>query len=566
MVTYKIANSDIDAVSNVNALDHLVYSNEFTGTEESIRGRYNKNKESFVLAFDSDLLVGYICFFPVRNSFVKTIEKNINPSDDSIDPKEVLPYTKDETHNIYIISIVVHPNYQHNKIGSTLVEKMFEFFDLKIRNNYKISNIYATVISLAGNKLLSKFGFEVINEELGTLNKVLKYRYDDFEKTNVYALYPCRGNANALYSQFKTDDFIMELEKVSNDEILEWANKFSRYYIGEFETEVKTDNHIFIAVLKTKCYITVYKGIRVVYFIWNNIGIDPTYLLDNLSTEIISFDKGKNIHEILSTFGLKQVNEAKYFTTLIHNPRKKHMMFLLAAEEYIQGKVNQDIISSHYASLSEDNIAQYEFSDIYASDRSIVYVYNPLLEEELEDPNVRQKYEIYMLFILEILLLQISAISLSTHQIGEYINQNNYAKSNITSITIMYSDYMDLWKVKKYKYSLPKHLAKQIAERFNIESISEEFDLNMRYYSDIASLKSQAASDKISKSTKKYFTFFTLLSCFSTLNIIVGLIFSAFVEETRLKSLLILIFGILSILTFTTIFFFSKKSIKRIKA
>lgn len=46
-------------------LDSMVYPKELQGDIETVRERYEKNKDCFVLLYDNKALIGYACIIPI---------------------------------------------------------------------------------------------------------------------------------------------------------------------------------------------------------------------------------------------------------------------------------------------------------------------------------------------------------------------------------------------------------------------------------------------------------------------------------------------------------------------
>lgn len=159
-------------------LDEIVYKKEFTGTLKSVSERYKKNTKMFILAIDdNDKICGYICFFPISNKLTLEIEKKDMLFDDNITKDDVKPYNKKKINNIFIISIVVYPKYQKMSIGSSLMKEMFLYLDSLSITGYKFGSLYATITSIDGKRLFSKFNFKNIHN-YDNNNSLFKYKYN----------------------------------------------------------------------------------------------------------------------------------------------------------------------------------------------------------------------------------------------------------------------------------------------------------------------------------------------------------------------------------------------------
>ena len=179
-------NYDETKLREVLSLDDVVYEKKYTGTLESVSKRYQKNEEMFIFSVDDyNNLCGYICFFPISESLTNRIEKEPCMFDDNINHIDVLQFEKNKTINIFIISVAVSPKYQGLGIGFNLVKEMFEVLNSMSKCGYKIENIFASTTSVDGEKLLSKFNFQIIKKYENN-NSLMKTDFA-FYKNNFYS-------------------------------------------------------------------------------------------------------------------------------------------------------------------------------------------------------------------------------------------------------------------------------------------------------------------------------------------------------------------------------------------
>lgn len=167
---------DKETLLDVLKIDSLVYPKEYQGTYKSVSKRFSACKKMFIYAYnEDDELIGYICFFPIKDSLLNKIVNSNNIFDDNIKKEEITNYQKGMTHNIFVISIAITKKYQKKGIGKILVEKMIAFLINVNKDNIKINNIYATTINKSSQKLFQHFNFKVLktyseNETLLKLN------------------------------------------------------------------------------------------------------------------------------------------------------------------------------------------------------------------------------------------------------------------------------------------------------------------------------------------------------------------------------------------------------------
>lgn len=141
-------------ISEIEFLDSLVYPTNLRGTLESIKSRFDKFKDSYILATIDGVIVGYLCFFPISRNLAFRIENESCFFDDDISKDDIEWY--DDNNVIFIISMVVHPNHQRKGISKSIIHA----FEKKLVGyKSKIKSIYAITINPISYKILLSNGF-----------------------------------------------------------------------------------------------------------------------------------------------------------------------------------------------------------------------------------------------------------------------------------------------------------------------------------------------------------------------------------------------------------------------
>jgi len=104
----------------IHELDIAVYNAHDAGTTDNMINRFQANQDTFIVARDTatDKYVGYINYFPCSPALKNTI---LNPNtyydylDDVISSDQIVEFTPGMNHFIYILSVVVHPDYRYDK-------------------------------------------------------------------------------------------------------------------------------------------------------------------------------------------------------------------------------------------------------------------------------------------------------------------------------------------------------------------------------------------------------------------------------------------------------------------
>ena len=153
---------DTDFLAKIMDLDREVYSQEYVGELENMVSRYEKNRDSFVCIIDEtrDKLAGYINFFPCTKELYEDIRFYTTViRDDDIRPDEVALYSEEGNH-LFIISLVVAPEYRHTKDAITaLSDAWIAHLNGLVGKGYPITDICAIAVSEDGKKALRNYMF-----------------------------------------------------------------------------------------------------------------------------------------------------------------------------------------------------------------------------------------------------------------------------------------------------------------------------------------------------------------------------------------------------------------------
>ncbi|MEF9984707.1 MAG: GNAT family N-acetyltransferase [Oscillospiraceae bacterium] len=147
-------------ISDVLTIDEVVYPSNMRGTKKSVRDRYLKNKDSYILIYENKDLVGYMCFFPVNANFYHEILFSDEMFDDNIKAQDIQAYDKEN--NLFLISVAILPSHQNGIAIKLMVASFKDFLKEKIANGQYINSITAVAISNAGEGLLERLNFEKI--------------------------------------------------------------------------------------------------------------------------------------------------------------------------------------------------------------------------------------------------------------------------------------------------------------------------------------------------------------------------------------------------------------------
>jgi GNAT superfamily N-acetyltransferase len=143
-------------------LDMLVYPPHLRGSFDEIYGRFTANRDIFVLLFDKGKIIGYLCFFPVKDDLYERILAEDKLFDSDISAEMIESYKSGRTYKLFLISAAIHPEYQRKGLSRRLLEGFHEFLQKKNGENIGFSTALAAAVSPAGAHMCQKLGFAEI--------------------------------------------------------------------------------------------------------------------------------------------------------------------------------------------------------------------------------------------------------------------------------------------------------------------------------------------------------------------------------------------------------------------
>lgn len=155
---------DLEKLTQVYHLDKMVYTEAMAGNIDSDSLRFKKVPESFLLLYEDEKIIGYICFFPVTDVFYEGMLLSDNLYDNNIVPKDMEEFKRGNQHHIFIISMVINPNYKGKGLFRLLTKSFKERIKKYHDEGYLISDICGYAVSGAGEHILRSFGCQIIKE------------------------------------------------------------------------------------------------------------------------------------------------------------------------------------------------------------------------------------------------------------------------------------------------------------------------------------------------------------------------------------------------------------------
>ncbi len=161
MISVQYSN-DLDKkfINEILEIDASVYPEHLQGTFEEVYGRFCANRDMFVLLYDDNRLIGYLCLFPLKDSLFEEISNGDKLFDSDIPGDMLLQYKPNNVYKLYLISMVIIPEYQNKGLSKNLIKGFYNFILEKKKNNILFSKILSSAVTNEGKQMLERMGFK----------------------------------------------------------------------------------------------------------------------------------------------------------------------------------------------------------------------------------------------------------------------------------------------------------------------------------------------------------------------------------------------------------------------
>lgn len=200
-----------------------------------------------------------------------------------------------------------------------------------------------------------------------------------------------------------------------------------------------------------------------------------------------------SISDFVKALGFSQVGKIRIvYCNSLERKSEEQLAYLLAGEtaasEHIDYKISPEMINE----LIQNEISKYDFYELYASQKSLVYLLKDFSSNFLD--NIEN--EALLLYICEVAMLQNAAISRINGQITDELMQNSDISSRRTlKLQVEFGKTIMLWDNMVYKYYMSQELSNDIVRAFGTDRLFEDYSRNSSHIEQIAALKSGIASD-----------------------------------------------------------------------
>lgn len=278
------------------------------------------------------------------------------------------------------------------------------------------------------------------------------------------------------------------------------AKSIERKSLGIAKLAYLSDEYDFSKVKWIECYINYsYQKISdlgVLQIIIWNCKEEDSQVGDIVSSNHVVLkinEKEMQLEQYIESMNLRKSGEIRcVYCNDIEEKNENHLKYLLAGETAQSEHSAYKIAGAVMDDLGKNNLAKYDFYEMYASTRAIVY----LLKEYSKGDSRNYERESLLLFICEIAIMQNAAISRINKQIVDELLQNSNISSRKTlKLQTEFGKTVLLWDNSVFNYYLAQELSDSIVKAFNTERLMNEYERNSQHIEQIASLKSGIAAD-----------------------------------------------------------------------
>lgn len=247
-------------------------------------------------------------------------------------------------------------------------------------------------------------------------------------------------------------------------------------------------------------FITTYKrgNVHVLTIVVSEVEVNHTFLLDQASrNDLYVLHEEREVRFadwIADKYGLVTAGKV-YSASCVSALHDEVAPYLLAAEAYHEDGAMR-IASDDITRMLQRNVAQYSAYDAYLSASSLLYV----LHEYPENFKDRLYIECIMVFIMELIVLQITAIGSANRITLEKLNApQGITLQEILGLYELFAATMPLWDIRKFRYDIAQSFADKVAEAFKVDELMRVYENNRKLLEDVERIKSSISSEKESR-------------------------------------------------------------------
>ena len=531
----------VDFLPQIMDIDCACYSAEYAGELEKMVARYEKNPQSFVCVADEGRAIGYINFFPVTPVlWEEIVETGMRIRDDDITPDEVADYSKEHENFLFIISVVIMPDYRDDRgVIQLLSDSFIEYLNRLESAGFLIGGISGTAVSEDGEKFLRTRMFRLYREiekhnkvylcDGIYLRKLLKNElYYKTYKDDVFLFLPYADNVrNTKIEKIYQPEYDFHNESVPEtagwllqalDDCLHYEyqdfseSELKRAYLGEFqflhtldeypdETDEDARPHI---VGEERVYISVIahraSHMYVVLLFIPDCKFSSSQVEDQLSQGYLKIrrkdeldERGFYQYQTLSTYlkneyGLLECGKGKTILCMSNKPKDEREFYnILTAESYNSMHQEFHVEYDELQKIAQDNKAIYDYYDAYMTEETIAFILHDYKTYDLKE---RLELTATYIFIAEMVIFQNTALNKMTIKVSNALsNEGDVSYQYISELYQNYARTIKFWENSKFKYFGTQREANQIEKTFGNEKLRNTYYEQQDFLEHIVDLK-----------------------------------------------------------------------------
>ena len=374
-----------------------------------------------------------------------------------------------------------------------------------------------------------------------------------YKSANMYLFVPFFVNGeldidNLPAAEDGDNSYLEQLDLVSKREFGGLSADLKRRFIADEKFIIADESgNVPCGEKDCKIYLTAYKNFYVAVIAFAGLDCEPTRVIHQAAGGAL-FVKGAAgeklpFNEYLSLyFGLKfscekrcvnMIGEArcfrqsygvKCFTSLTAKPKESHLAHMLSCDCYEISGAGESVTNGVFFEKARRNYGGRQFAQIHAAEKSVVCV-----SDSEKDRLVRESR---MIFIIELLSLQICAFNSNYDEVVNGLDKREFTSQIIDSINFRYSRAAKLWDFNNFKYPTSKNIFEALTAEFGIPALKAALSENLSTFEKMTAMESQKQVEQHTKTSNTFFTFFSVLAGFIALSSTVNLFYNAFVRKT----------------------------------
>lgn len=326
--------------NRIYSLDKENYDKKYLWETDYQKGIYEKNKDSFTILKENDVVVGYINYLCITDTLFETI-KNSKKMINDFSKEDITKYYKSKKNYLIIESICVEKKFQNYKVSKKIKNNIARGIKNKHKKGYNIAGILSFAVSDFERTVLEEAEFKLLKT------------FDTGE--TLYIL-----DVDAIKEHYLTKKYIKEEEKsrykivtgdnISSEDlehIYELDQSFYRkkylwkkpYYLSICEKSLNT-----LIVLKYNNTLVGYlRYFPISESLYKSIKFSDDLINEFDINEIVRFSKSRNNYLLIKSIIIDSNHQDGYAIKLLTRTLKQNIKKYIRNNYRIKGIIGTSI-------------------------------------------------------------------------------------------------------------------------------------------------------------------------------------------------------------------------------